>query len=98
MSLSFLVADQLIDGVDAILGMDIIRRLGGVYVDGNNSVSFVSADGACVSADGASASADGACVSADGAHERTRKVPPIIDINDPDFVAAFDGVEWTIRW
>lgn len=62
MSLSFIVVEQLIDGVDADLGMDVVRRFRGVYVGGENSISFLRADGDCVSADGACVNPNGACV------------------------------------
>ena len=78
-----LVVERIFEGVDVILGMDVINRLGGVSVV-NNCVKFLGckADSERIMNEGNVANV---------AVEELR-------VDDPDFEARFNGTVWTVRW
>jgi transposase InsO family protein len=73
-----IVTEKLFDGVDIVLGMDVIMMFGGVKVTGD-SVEFL----------------DGSKVCAAGVRKEEKKVEKI---EDKDFTAVFDGLQWTVHW
>ena len=80
--LSAIVVDNMLDGIDVVLGMDAITELGGVTVSGG-SIEFGS--DVCIGAVGWS--------TAWCAEEE-----PSLSIEDKDFSAWFDGQKWIVRW
>ena len=105
-----IVADRLVPGVEAIIGLDVICELGGVFID---------ADGARFpaiekkkkersgKANGFNATAQEAtenpvervCEAADENREKVeREVGEKLIVGDQDFRAEFDGKEWTVEW
>ena len=78
-----IVTDNIIDGIDVIIGMDAIEYMGGVWVDGKE-VTFGKATCASI----LNQSKD-TIVSKDTYVEK---------IEDKDFVAEFDGKKWIVKW
>lgn len=80
------VSDQLVNGVDVVLGVDVIDHLGGVTVNKGN---------VCFGAIGvASVSQETEHRPSGGIDDSDSKVV----IEDPDFHAIFDGQKWTVKW
>lgn len=80
------VSDQLVNGVDVVLGVDVIDHLGGVTVNKGN---------VCFGAIGvASVSQKTEHRPSGGIDDSDSKVV----IEDPDFHAIFDGQKWTVKW
>lgn len=79
------VADQLVDGVDVVLGTDVNDFLGGVTVY-KGRVYFGAIGIASVSQEAEfKPGVDNLCC-------------PKVVIEDPDFHAIFDGQKWTVKW
>ena len=78
-----IVADRLVPGVEAIIGMDVICQLGGVTVtrDGVKFETARSASTVQLSENGYKAVGEKSMV-----------------IEDQDFRAEFNGREWTVEW
>lgn len=85
LSVQCLVLDSMLKEFDLILGMDVIERLGGVAVSGNRGVTFGTA--AVVIA-----RSNVVLAPPDGPGEK------IMEVEDVDFSARFDGTRWTARW
>ena len=77
------VVDSIVDGVDVVLGMEVIDQLGGVLVAGSK-VQFGGEQ--CLVAARSVSLSDG-----DGRGG-------ICAIQDKDFNAEFDGEHWTVKW
>lgn len=80
------VSDQLVNGVDVVLGVDVIGQLGGVTVT-QGKVCFGALGVASVSQqieNRPSVEGDESCSK--------------VVIEDPDFHAMFDGQKWTVKW
>ena len=69
--------EQLIKGIDVVLGMDVIGQLGGLIIRSGN-VQFV----------------DKKCAAAVDVQDKDN----ICEIKDKDFVAKFDGTDWTVEF
>ena len=80
------VVDSIVDGVDVVLGMDVINRLGGVTIRGGR-VEF--GEGRCALATGQKLEQDTSGAREGGSH---------CEIVDKDFTAVFDGSRWTVEW
>ena len=78
-----IVTDRLVPGVQAIIGMDVICRLGGVTITCNN-VRFGLAECAVTG-------------QAPRGINKTREERKL-SIKDQDFRAEFDGERWTVEW
>ena len=79
---SFLVMRDFVRGVDVIIGLDVIRRLGGVIIK-DGSVEF------CRQVSHESVNPTlAAC---------EEKIEPLV-IDDPDFTATFQGSKWVVAW
>lgn len=83
-----LVVDQLVEGVDIVLGVDVIDKLGGVTVN-SGTVSFNSVGVVCLSRES----------NYDNEVPKTydEKAQPL-NIVDEDFNASFDGQRWVVQW
>ena len=88
---SCIVAKRLLDEVDVILGMDVIERLGGVTVRGGKVRFFCGAGKDDLELEEAAAPA----LQSDSVEV---KEAPVIEIDDKDFMARFDGKKWTVKW
>jgi hypothetical protein len=84
---SGLVVDKLFTGVDVIFGMDIITKLGGVFVQANRA-EFVG------TVDGEHCRGIVANVCEKSANDEKYKM----SIVDEDFTAWFNGKVWTVKW
>ena len=71
-----IIVEDMLNGVDLVLGLDAIQKLGGVTVS-----------------DGVVKFGRSVCALADRSNTSES-----IHISDKDFVANFDGKQWTIRW
>ena len=80
------VSDQLVNGVDVVLGVDVIDHLGGVTVT-QGKVCFGALGVASVSQETEHRPSGGS----DDSDSR-------VVIEDPDFHAIFDGQKWTVKW
>ena len=78
-----LVAPELVCGCSLIMGVDGIHKLGGVTISATNSVSFGNSVGLPLTPIA-------------GVREETRDTS--LYVEDSDFTAKFDGVNWTISW
>jgi hypothetical protein len=84
LDLQCLVMDSILFEVEVILGMDVIRRLGGVtFGDATGGVVF---GGAAIVVDSKNLELDRSIVGNN------------ITIEDVDFRAVFDGERWTVGW
>ncbi|KAK3880830.1 hypothetical protein Pcinc_014717 [Petrolisthes cinctipes] len=84
------VMGHLIEGVDAILGMDFIQLAGGLEWK-HGKVRFLSVRNR---EDGRQLKLDR---KARAAVSRAKPVP-MLTVEDKDFEARFDGKSWTVRW
>ena len=94
--MSCIVAERLLDGVEAILGMNIVARLSGVMVKADRVVFLKDAStGARVSR---SAGSPGVMTRrrTEAAAVVTTVTP--MTITDQDFTAHFDGAAWVVKW
>lgn len=80
------VSNHLVDGVDVVLGVDVIDQLGGVTVT-QGKVCFGAVGVASVSQGIEHRSTGESDDSCSG-----------IVIEDPDFHATFDGQKWIVKW
>ncbi|XP_068224554.1 uncharacterized protein [Palaemon carinicauda] len=80
------VSNQLVNGVDVVLGVDVIDQLGGVTVT-QGKVCFGAFGVASV----------GQEIKRRLCGERDKNSSTVV-IEDPDFHARFDGQKWTVRW
>ncbi|XP_068224614.1 uncharacterized protein [Palaemon carinicauda] len=80
------VSNQLVNGVDVVLGVDVIDQLGGVTVTQGK---------VCFGAFGVALFGQEIKFRLGG--ERDKNSSTVI-IEDPDFHARFDGQKWTVRW
>ena len=80
--LQAIVVEKMIDGIEVVLGMDAITKLGGVMVS-QNSVKF----GQGISIGAVGWSKDGWMRGAE-----------CLRVEDKDFSATFDGEKWTVKW
>ena len=87
------VSDQLVDGIDVVLGIDVIDELGGVTV-GRGLVYF----GALKTLEGAVV---GNVVENQGVEDKLTnecvKGSQVV-VEDKDFHAVFDGMKWIVKW
>ena len=100
-SVSCIVAGRLLVGVDAILGVDVIERVGGIAVKGNTVQFLESASVGGVGVEDVKEKGT-ACV-ADETDECSMMragdtTPPVISMTDEDFTASFDGTSWVVKW
>ena len=79
---SAVVVDEVVEGIDVVMGIDVIDQLGGVTVY-RGTVSF--GEAMCLAA-----------IPAVGTESDNPR--PICEINDKDFHATFDGTHWTVEW
>ena len=86
-----LVADELVEGMDAILGMDCIRRLGGVTL-APSGVSFGCEEPAVVAGGSDGGAVKPSVVAGPGTSEASN-----LEVEDQDFEAKIDGTSWTVR-
>lgn len=84
------VALSIFSGVDLILGMDVISKLGGVTVT-DKSVSFGALKNIFYFNTPVTS---GSLVASVVANTCTN----VVEIKDQDFTANFDGKLWTVRW
>ena len=82
-----IVADSIIEGIDIVMGLDIINQLGGVTV-ASGDVKFGNSTCLVVSQYGLN--------SRQGVTEKAESKKCIIE--DKDFRAEFDGQHWTVEW
>lgn len=88
MTIACIVMGSVIEGVDIVVGMDVIGRMGGVRIGSSgNSVVFGNVGVECA---GVSAS--------ENAKVRTDEVTTACSIADKDFVAEFDGEKWVVEY
>lgn len=92
--LSVIVAEDLLEDVEVILGMDVVARLGGVYVDRSGVV--LGPRGGVVNYEGPVCSVTASDISKTA--ETKECVTDDLLIDDCDFVAIFDGDSWTVKW
>lgn len=76
------VVDEIVGGIDAVIGMDAIQRLGGVIVQGDR-VQFGNV---------------GCAVQRDFNRRSRMSPEAHVQIKDSDFEAWFDGKRWTVRY
>ena len=88
-SVRAIVADQILDGVDFVMGMDAIEQLGGVTVAGGE-VTF--------GRPRCAVSVKAACESGGGDRREAGVGNRPCEIEDKDFHAEFDGERWTVEW
>lgn len=84
LTIQAIVINKIVTGVDVVLGMDAIARLGGVTVY-RNSVRFGGHQGA-------------AGVQFEKGVTGTAGLDKSCTIEDQDFSAHFDGEKWTVKW
>ena len=84
MTIEVIVADRLVPGVEAIIGMDVICRLGGVTITKDGAVQFATNRWAATSNPGVTTLEE---------RESTRH-----EIRDQDFTAEFADGRWTVEW
>ena len=88
------IVDKLIHGVDVVLGIDVIDRLGGVVVfDGRVQFGV----DVCAAAVGNNVAKNGA-VKTDAVSDVEHEVGGLHRIEDKDFLAEFDGKHWTVSY
>lgn len=83
LTIQAIVINKIVTGVDVVLGMDAIARLGGVTVH-RNSVRFGGHQGA-------------AGVQFEKGVTGTTGLDKSCTIEDQDFSAHFDGEKWTVK-
>jgi len=81
--LNCLVMKKLPEGVEAIVGLDLIRVLGGIKLDSNVNFEFLKKGCAMV-----------AC----NKNESAQEVIESVNISDTDFNAEFNGKFWNVEW
>ena len=84
------VVDGIVGDVDVVLGMDVITELGGVTV-GSEGVRFGGLSCAVAVASSTRVDEAKACSECPGSVAISR-------IEDRDFVANFDGTNWSVEW
>lgn len=103
---------NLIEGVDVVLGMDVISRMGGVVVgEAGNYVTFGASRKCCVSVASPhelSRSADKGQTLTEVRTDVTKRMVNGTPMNEPrgesceiadkDFTAVFDGTRWEVEW
>ena len=82
-SVTAVVVEALVAGVDVVLGMDVIEQLGGVTV---RKCKAQFGGGTCMVANKVSTA------------EESTLPGKLIRIDDKDFCAKFDGREWTVEY
>jgi len=81
-----LVMNKLVSGVDAIFGMDLIKKLGGIQIDVDGNVSWNS-------------NRQDEKINFHVIDYASRKnMVECTVIDDVDFTARFDGSRWVVRW
>lgn len=80
-----IVTENILSGIQVVLGMDVINRLGGVSVV-NGVVEFVKKIESCN------------LVVDSPKQEVTDYMNKALVVEDKDFIAEFDGSEWMIKW
>lgn len=108
-----IILRKLIDGIDVVLGMDVISQLGGVVIgSGENPVMFGEVTKCCLPAVSAVELSRCATTVEKQKKERTtgekgRSIGVVLDkerktepckIDDKDFTAVFDGKRWEVEW
>lgn len=86
------VVDNIVDGVDVVLGMDVIDRLGGVMVT-RFKVQFGEHFG-----EGHSFPVLAAAKTVPVQESCKKEEEELCKIEDKDFKANFDGKNWTVEW
>ena len=84
LTINAVVSDKMINGVDIVVGLDVIREFGGVKIR-EGHVQFLNNDCALVAA------------SDDGPRHVGENLG-LCEVEDEDFHAVFDGKEWTVEW
>ena len=90
-----LVVQDLVCGVDMILGLEGITQLGGMTMDENRNVRFGKGPCVAVGTDREGGKKMKSPCVAVGAEREGRKK---MKIEDTDFLAEFDGMKWVISW
>ena len=83
------VLDRLFTGVDAVLGLDVLTRMGGVVIDGDGVSIGSQRSEKKVSSEECRLTQEVGGVAA---------AMPELVVEDQDFSARFDGSKWTVSW
>lgn len=86
------VVSELVDGIDLVIGMDLINHCGGVSV--YKGVVQFGLGGVCCNIDDEFEHEKALVGESSVVHDR----PPPLNIEDPDFRAVFDGEKWVVEW
>lgn len=76
------IVDEVVEGIDLVMGIDVIDKLGGVTVC-KGTVRF--GEELCLAA-------------ASDMKARIQPGRSVCEIDDKDFRATFDGTHWTVEW
>lgn len=111
--LKVIVLAEVINGIDVVVGMDVISQLGGVMIR-NGGVTFGKASESCSQVERgevqcavavAEVGLEGSCKSAEpeGLKKLESKTAvgqkaDLCKIVDKDFIAEFDGTKWVVEW